>query len=495
MAHLSGRIKQWTMVLLALGTLAPGPVVAEPTDVPDLAGHWVARPSLNGRAGIVALTFIAQPDGSLKAELDMPPIEAWHLPIGQARVEAAGVLLGATRFEYDAKADSLTGPLSSAIVPKYTVMAEFFRTEDPPRPSQHRAFGRTNEPEWVSPTGGPIWSSPVISGETLLVGSDDGGLHALSTRDGRIRWSFPTGGPVRAKPAVDGDRVFVQSDDGYFYCLNAGDGALEWKTPIVQGPPPRSKAGTQEARYDHYAASATFEGDVLYTATLAGEVLALGKSDGAVRWRHQSGGAIQGTPVPAQGRVIFGSFDNHVYALDAVTGERVWRFDTGAPVVSTPALHGDLVIIGSRSYDLYALDVGTGEPRWQDYIWFSWLESSATLAGGTAYIGSSDARQLLALDAETGEREWVFTTTGSVWGTPAVGDNVVYAGSIGVRGYISDHRPGFFAVERSTGRALWSWLPERDESVSYSGFASSPAVDGDRVYVGGLDGRVYAFRR
>ena len=139
--------------------------------------------------------------------------------------------------------------------------------------------------------------------------------------------------------------------------------------------------------------------------------------------------------------------------------------------------------------------MGTGEPRWQDYIWFSWVESSATLAGGKAYIGSSDARQLLALDADTGGREWVFTTTGSVWGTPAVGDNVVYAGSIGVRGYISDHRPGFFAVEGNTGRALWSWLPERDESVSYSGFASSPAVDGDRVYVGGLDGRVYAFRR
>ena len=66
-------------------------------------------------------------------------------------------------------------------------------------------------------------------------------------------------------------------------------------------------------------------------------------------------------------------------------------------------------------------------------------------------------------------------------------------GSVGVRDYFIAHKPGFFAVDQDTGRPIW-WFPiDQPEEGILSGFVSSPATDGDRVYVGGLDGKVYAF--
>jgi outer membrane protein assembly factor BamB len=195
----------------------------------------------------------------------------------------------------------------------------------------------------------------------------------------------------------------------------------------------------------------------------------------------------------AGGRVYFGSFDGAVYALDARSGDLIWKHDTGAPVVSSPAVDGGHVLVGSRSYDLLALGAADGLPDWTFYYWFSWVESSATLHRGTAYVGSSDAHRLWALDLRTGERSWNFDTRGSSWAQPAVTDDAVYIGAVGVADYLVDHRGGFFAVHRDTGRARWAFPVQRPEGSALWGFASAPAVGGGLVFVGGLDGKLYAF--
>ncbi|MGD1976730.1 MAG: PQQ-binding-like beta-propeller repeat protein, partial [Gammaproteobacteria bacterium] len=51
----------------------------------------------------------------------------------------------------------------------------------------------------------------------------------------------------------------------------------------------------------------------------------------------------------------------------------------------------------------------------------------------------------------------------------------------------------FYAIDRATGEPVWWYRVEHPESRKTAGFVSSPATDGKRVYVGGLDGMVYAF--
>jgi outer membrane protein assembly factor BamB len=111
---------------------------------------------------------------------------------------------------------------------------------------------------------------------------------------------------------------------------------------------------------------------------------------------------------------------------------------------------------------------------------------------GVLYVGSSDAQRLHAIDARRGSSVWTFDTDGSAWSSPAVTDRTVYIGTVGTVGYMADHRGGFFAVDRQTGRERWR-VPMGEIAGQFAyGVASSPAVANGRVFFGGLDGKLYA---
>ena len=50
--------------------------------------------------------------------------------------------------------------------------------------------------QWRFKTGGPVLSSPVVSGGTVFVGSNDGFVYALRKTDGKKLWGFDTGKSV-----------------------------------------------------------------------------------------------------------------------------------------------------------------------------------------------------------------------------------------------------------------------------------------------------------
>jgi len=62
-------------------------------------------------------------------------------------------------------------------------------------------------------------SSPVICGDKVIVGSDDGRLYLLALADGKQVWSYEMGKPVTSSPAVVGGLVVVGCDDGYVYAF------------------------------------------------------------------------------------------------------------------------------------------------------------------------------------------------------------------------------------------------------------------------------------
>ena len=70
----------------------------------------------------------------------------------------------------------------------------------------------------------------------------------------------------------------------------------------------------------------------------------------------------------------------------------------------------------------------------------------------------------------------------------------VVVGAVGVPGYMVDHRGGFFAVVRTSGREPWRYpIAAMQDRVAAYGFAASPAVGGGRVFAATLDGEVMAF--
>jgi outer membrane protein assembly factor BamB len=83
--------------------------------------------------------------------------------------------------------------------------------------------------------GKTIWSynvsgrsSVAISQGTVLLGGDDGGLHAISLDDGSPQWLFPTGGPVVSSPVVVGEIVYIASGLN-LYAIDLPTGTGVWR--------------------------------------------------------------------------------------------------------------------------------------------------------------------------------------------------------------------------------------------------------------------------
>jgi len=460
----------------------------------DLAGTWVAVASHDDETATIALHMETGEGGRITVKWSNPALHIWELPVGSAALHGNDLQIGhLLRLAYDRRAHTLTGILPAALVPVYE-MPVTFRRAALPRPPRQELTAPVATPTWTFDAAAPIWADLAFADGVLYAAADDGHLVALAARTGKPLWTFIAGGALRGRPTIAGGEVFVQADDGFLYRLSAATGEQRWRVrlqPAVERLP-SSKEGS---RYDYRASAATLADGRLYVGTDDGHLLALDPADGSRTWSFPANGSVVSTPVVASDRVYFGSFDGHVYALDASSGALLWNHDTGAPVTSTPALHEGRVIIGSRSYDLQALDRESGKALWTRYYWFSWVESSAAILDGVAYIGSSDAAKLSAFDARSGRRLWELDAGGCPWGEPAVTSSRVFIGTVGTQNYLIAHRATVLAVDRKTGLAAWRYpiAAPASPAVAEYGIAASPVLGEGLVFFAGLDGRVLAF--
>ncbi|MDX3850527.1 toll/interleukin-1 receptor domain-containing protein [Streptomyces sp. AK02-01A] len=318
----------------------------------------------------------------------------------------------------------------------------------------------------VYETAGPIVSSPVIADDLVLVGSDDGRLHAVHRGRMTGAWTAELGGgPVRSSPVVDGELVFAGGDDGV-YALDLASGERAWALhtdePVSSRPAvvdntvyvaaddidvyalPRSYAASVRWLWKRPApgpgaagsgpvSSPCLADGMIYVGGRSGHLNAIDAVTGTGQWSRRLGDLVSSSPVVVDGTVYVGSDDCHVWSLDAATGRVRWDFETGGPVVSSPAVADGIVYVGSDDGFLYAIEATTGKRRWA-FPTGRGVLSSPLVADGTVYVGSLDSR-LYALDARTGRRLWRFGTGGPVISSPVLRDGIVQVASMDGRLY------------------------------------------------------------
>ena len=471
-----------------------GPAGGAPT-TDEILGAWAGTMTHDGEEQPIALELEAAEGNQVALRLTVPAMHVSRLPIAslEPQLEGRRITLGPFVFTHDPAADTLSGTMPADAVPVYAVPVTLHRVDtvealDRPEPTAPHA-----EPVWTFDAGAPAWPGPTFADGVVYAGDDAGRLHALDAATGTERWTFDAGGAIRTRATVADGAVYLQADDGILYRLDAATGAQRWQTRVMETPVERVDPGQPGARYDNFGSDVTVAGERLVLGTHDGRVLSVGPADGRIQWEFATEGSVLAAPAVAAGRVFVGAFGGKVHALEAATGAPLWEADTRGAVLSTPAVAGELLIVGNRAYDLLALRAAAGDVAWKRYIWFSWVESSATVADEVAYIGSSDAAAVFAFAAKTGERLWQSDVFGWSWGQPAVTDERVFVATAALRGYSGDaHRGGVMALGRATGQPVWRYAVEPPEEGAW-GFPGSPAVGAGLVFVTGLDGRVLAF--
>ena len=159
-----------------------------------------------------------------------------------------------------------------------------------------------------------------------------------------------------------------------------------------------------------------------------------------LKWRFKTGGAINSSPVIDGSKVLIGSYDGYLYALDASSGKELWRFKTGGEILSTPAI-----------------------------------------SGGAAYFGSKDGN-VYAVSLSDGSLKWKFETEREVLTSPVVADGSVFIGSSDLF---------FYSINAADGKR--NWRRKLADSEKYSGIYSSPAYNNGNVYISGKNGLIYSY--
>jgi outer membrane protein assembly factor BamB len=387
--------------------------------------------------------------------------------------------------------------------------------------------------KWKFRAGGPIISSPAVSGGVIYFGSSDHQVYALNARSGALVWKFATHGRVTASPAVADGRVYVGSFDGTFYALDAASGALVWKFATegerrfsgkhLHGAEPAAEVMPDP--FDFFLSSPVTGGGRVYFGSGDGNVYALDAGSGALEWKFHTGNVVHASPALAAGTLYVGSWDSYFYALDAASGKQRWRFKTGEDaaihnqegIQSSAVIADGLVYFGCRDSKVYALDAASGAERWSFSNKGSWVISSPTLHEGTLYFATSDTGLLQALDAKTGAarfsldfKHWPF------FSSPSLAGDFLYIGS---------HSGKLVTIDLKRRQVAWTFATDGaqkngatytkadgtpnyeaayfdffyddmvagvDHLMSVGAVLSTPVIDGDTLYFGSWDGQLYA---
>ena len=389
--------------------------------------------------------------------------------------------------------------------------------------------------QWTFKAAGPIVTSPAIADGVVYIGSLSGHLYAIDQQTGQQKWQFKSSRPIASSATVADGTLYFVSSAGSIVALDIATGQPRWtyateyerkfEAKNLHGYP--SPAQTIPDAWDVFTSSPAVANGKVYFGSGDGNVYAVDARSGVLQWKFATQDVVHASPAVAGNTVYIGSWDGHLYAIDAETGQQKWVFQGGQdPAIhnqvgfqSSPAVADGTVYVGSRDAHVYALDAATGRRKWDYPTSKSWVNGTPAVRDGVVYVGTSDSSRFMALDARTGRLRFNFDAKAYIFSSAALAGSLAYFGS---------HNGKLYAVDAKTGVAAWEFQTDgskrdpmkvlnpdgsldpasfapvfgdfQDMYVDFYRFVSvgaimgSPAVDQGVVYVGSMDGNLYALR-
>ena len=334
------------------------------------------------------------------------------------------------------------------------------KAEKYPDFSVNKEYAQVQE-QWIVQTGAGIYCSPAVEKDKVFVGDDLGRLTAYALKNGKKLWSFQSGKRIVGTPAVSEGIVVFGSADCKIYGLDAQNGNLLW---------------TVEAA-EPVLGAVTIENGIAYIGASDHTFRAVNICTGEVKWAFAGvRGYIETKPLVTDNKVIFGAWDNTLYALNKADGKELWKWTGGltrmhfSPAAVWPVAADGKVFITDPQRAMTAIDIETGNTVWRTF--------------------QSMVRETIGL-SEDKERIYSKTMNDSIvcYSTKGNQPHKLWASNVGF-GY--EHAPSMqvekngvvfgstkegliFALEAATGKVLWK------HKTGNSLISTVVALDNNRV--------------
>lgn len=212
---------------------------------------------------------------------------------------------------------------------------------------------------WRVRLNGEVLAPATISERLIAVRTVDGKLHALNPADGHELWTAEQQVPRlslrgTARPVIVGELVLCGFDNGKVVAVNGGDGSVQWEATVT---PPHGR--TELERLADIDSAVAVTGQDVYAVGFQGRVAMLALDTGQVWWSHESS-SYRGLTL-AEDALYVATADGEVVALKTRTGAEIWRQNALLHRgLSAIAVMDDAIVTADFQGYVHWLDKATG---------------------------------------------------------------------------------------------------------------------------------------
>lgn len=214
--------------------------------------------------------------------------------------------------------------------------------------------------KWRVQASSEILSAPQGNDEVVIVSAIDGQVYAYDLKDGTLNWNYHHPVPVLSlrstgSPLVLGEHVFIGFDNGQLLSFNCTNGQLVWSARVGQ---PQGK--TELNRLVDVDASPIEYGPYIYGAGYNSRMIAVSRAGGNTAWAQDLSTAQNITA--AEDIVVVSDIESHVKAFNALNGQTLWEnTNLHRRSISPPAIMNGVVVVVDFEGVIHGLSLKTGE--------------------------------------------------------------------------------------------------------------------------------------
>jgi outer membrane protein assembly factor BamB len=249
----------------------------------------------------------------------------------------------------------------------------------------------TGAERWRIAVGGEVLSAPAIGAGLVIVRTVDGKLRALRIADGTESWSYEQPVPKltlrgNGPPIISGDMVLAGFDNGKVVALVLSTGDLLWTATVAP-----SRGRTEIERLADIDSAVRVVDKDVFVVGYQGRVAMLSLESGQIWWGRDMS-SYRGMATDAENLYVT-TADSAVVAMRRRDGTELWRQTQFLHrALTAPAIQGDTVVIADFEGYLHWLDAATGE-----------ILGRAKPGGGRISNSPVSAGDLLLVQGDSGE--------------------------------------------------------------------------------------------
>lgn len=176
---------------------------------------------------------------------------------------------------------------------------------------------------WRSYVAGEVLAAPAIGRDAVIVRTVDGKLHCLEAKDGVHRWVTDQQVPRltlrgNAPPLISGDLVIAGFDNGRLVAASLNNGSTVWDTAIGQ-----ARGSSELQRLIDIDSAVAMDGDDLFVVSFQGRVARVARDSGQIIWAKDMSG-YRGLTIDSEA-VFISTANGEIVKLDRSSGSELWR--------------------------------------------------------------------------------------------------------------------------------------------------------------------------